>query len=168
MRYLETVANDWFDKGYETADDARNNHVTFKKVYGIVMDALGLKGTGLNLSSSEREYVDKWSDVFGFNDEIIKLACTRTKASTTKNLFKYADAILTDWASKKVRTLADVENLDKMHYAKTSAKPKLSVLPAKPQGSSNLDKINARRKVMGLAPFTQEEYDQILLERQEQ
>ena len=64
---------------------------------------------------TEREMMDKWFRVYGFTRELVLEACNRTMEATHTPSFKYADKILSQWKKAKVRSMADVRNLDVQH-----------------------------------------------------
>ena len=66
-------------------------------------------------------YIAKWTDTYGFTDEIIIEACNRTMAHMhSGNLFNYTDGILTRWYTNNVKDMSDIEKLDKLHSEEMS------------------------------------------------
>ena len=61
----------------------------------------------------EQEYVKRWFKEYGFDIELVKEACNRTIKATGSASFPYADKILSGWKKAGVRSLKDVEELDK-------------------------------------------------------
>ena len=72
----------------------------------------------------EVSYIKKWTDEFGFTLDIIIEACNRTISNTAKPDFKYTDSILTNWASKGVKHLADIAKLDFAHQQEKTTRKK--------------------------------------------
>ena len=69
----------------------------------------------------EIAYIAKWTDTYGFTDEIIIEACNRTMAHMhSGNLFNYTDGILTRWYTNNVKDMSDIEKLDKLHSEEMS------------------------------------------------
>ena len=69
----------------------------------------------------EIAYIAKWTDTYGFTDEIIIEACNRTMAHMPSgNLFNYTDGILTRWYTNNVKDMSDIEKLDKLHSEEMS------------------------------------------------
>ena len=107
---MDKVALGWAKDGITSVEDAKA-HVTgrSKACFGV-MKALGI--TGRSLVESEAAYVEKWTREYGFNMEIIEEACRRTISATHQPSFEYTDSILTNWHSKQVHNLKDVQGLD--------------------------------------------------------
>ena len=110
LHYMDKVALGWAKDGITSVEDAKA-HVTgrSKACFGV-MKALGI--TSRSLVESEAAYVEKWTKEYGFTMDIIEEACKRTILSTHQPSFEYTDSILTNWHSKQVHNLKDIESLD--------------------------------------------------------
>lgn len=113
IRYIETVAINWHEKGFQTVDDAKNYALTFSKDSFAVMRAFGLSDR--NPGDSEREYMDKWFRTYGFTKELVIEACNRTLTATHSPSFPYTDKIIEGWKKAGVRTMEDIRKLDEQH-----------------------------------------------------
>lgn len=113
IRYIETVAISWHEKGFKTVDDAKNNALTFSKDSFAVMRAFGLSDR--NPGDSEREYMDKWFRTYGFTKELVMEACSRTLTATHSPSFPYTDKIIEGWKKAGARTMEDIKRLDEQH-----------------------------------------------------
>lgn len=113
IRYIETVAISWHEKGLKTVDQAKAYASSFSKDSFAVMRAFGLNDR--KPGDTEREMMDKWFRVYGFTRELVLEACNRTMEATHTPSFKYADKILSQWKKAKVRSMTDVRNLDEQH-----------------------------------------------------
>ena len=60
--------------------------------------------------------------VYGFTLEIVLEACSRTITATGSASFPYADKILKGWSEQQVRTLKDVEALDRKRQQRKAEK----------------------------------------------
>ncbi|MDO5336203.1 MAG: DnaD domain protein [Eubacteriales bacterium] len=116
MRYIETVAFSWAEKGISTVEDARKEASLFNQEYYSILKALGV--TGRSPVESEIRLMDTWRNVYGFSMDIITEACSRTVMQTGQSRIQYADRILSDWYKKGVRSIADIETLDLNHQRK--------------------------------------------------
>ena len=110
MRYIQTVALSWADKGIATIEDAKMNATAYNKNCYTVLKAFGIHGR--SPAPAEAAYVTKWTDEYAFTMDIIEEACARTIAATHQPSFEYTDSILSNWSKKQVRSFADVERLD--------------------------------------------------------
>ena len=80
--------------------------------------------------------VKKWIDEYGFTLDIVLEACNRTISNTAKPDFKYADSILSNWLTKGVHHLKDIERVDQAYQQERIAK-KQRVAAPKPTPSNN-------------------------------
>lgn len=119
-RYFDTVAAGWFSEGVTSAEQARE-YSQFRNtlVYGV-MKAFGLKNKR-DPNQAELDLIRKWSKDYGFSNEMIFLACTRTAAQTNRKQFAYADSILTAWHDQKITTPTQVEEADLEYKKRTAA-----------------------------------------------
>ncbi len=113
MRYMEKVALNWHKEGLFTLPAIREYCQNRNKSTYAVMKAFGINDR--QPGNLESEYINKWSNTFGFSTDLIVLACEKTLSLTGKVSFQYADKILTVWKEKGVTSLADVQALDSKH-----------------------------------------------------
>lgn len=132
MHYIEAVALAWSDAKITSVADAKANASSYNKNYYSILKAFGISGR--NPAPVEISYMKKWTDEYGFTLDIILEACNRTITNTAKPDFKYTDSILTNWFSKNVHHISDVNRLDFAHQQEKTARKK----PAnKPVNMSN-------------------------------
>ena len=115
IRYIEKVALNWYQAGIHTRDEAREHSTRYSKDTSAVMKAFGIMGR--NAGTAEQEFMRRW-----FDAAIVTEACNRTITATGAASFPYADKILTGWKENGVRTLQDVETLDKLRQEKQAKK----------------------------------------------
>lgn len=121
IRYLETVALNWHEKGIRTVEAARQYTASFNGEAFSVMKAFGLSDR--RPGDSEMEMIRRWFQEWGFTKDLVMEACSRTLRATQKPSFAYADKILGEWKKAGVRAKADVAKLDQ---ARDSRKPQAS------------------------------------------
>ncbi len=128
LRYMEAAALEWHKNGIDSVEKAKQNSSLYHGRIWPVMKALGISAR--NPVKEELAYMDKWFDSYAFQTELIIEACSRTIMRTGKASFQYADSILTKWYKEKVRSLADLERLDKEHEkrAQTEARPSIRLV----------------------------------------
>ncbi len=110
VRYLETVALSWHERGIRTVQQARDVSASYTKDAFCVMKAFGLNGR--KPGQAEQRLIDKWFGPWGFDRELVAEACNRTIGTIHTPSFQYADKILSDWRKAGVKTLADVRAQD--------------------------------------------------------
>lgn len=134
MHYIQKVALSWADAQITTVEQARNSSALYNRTCYSIMNAFGIKGRGP--ATSELEYIKKWTEKDGFDLEIILEACSRTVLAIHQPSFEYADKILQNWLSKKVRNLNDIRILDSaFELAKTEKKKPVSKTVSQPAPS---------------------------------
>ena len=116
-RYMEAVAIAWYKEGIKTRQEAKDQSYNISDTSKIIFKALGIRSrvpTTIELS-----YIAKWSDEFGFSDDIIKNACERAILKNPSSAsFSYINGILENWHANNVKTLSDIERLDMEFAAK--------------------------------------------------
>lgn len=120
VRYLETVALSWHDKGVRTAQDAKDFCAAYTRDAFAVMKAFGLNSR--KPAAPEQKLMDKWFKEYGFSREIVLEACSRTITAIHNPSFQYADKILTDWKKAGVKRAEDIRELDSRRYLSTEEK----------------------------------------------
>ena len=133
IRYLESVAINWHEKGFRTVDEAKAYTSTFSKEGFAVMRAFGISDR--RPGNSEQEMIRRWFRELGFTKDIVLEACNRTLKAIHKPSFSYADKILTDWKKGGVRVMADIQKMDQQRERdnKRGGKAGAAVKPAKNQ-----------------------------------
>ncbi len=114
--YIEAVALAWAEKGIDTVEKAEQAAIEYNNSYNAVTNAFGLNRSPVAV---ERQFIDKWFSIYGFDIPIIVEACNRTILRTHKPDFKYADHILENWKKNQVHHLSDIKKLDTAHKKQT-------------------------------------------------
>lgn len=112
MRYIEKVALQWAEEDiytFELAEKKIKDLEIFEDNWGSLLKAMGLdKRTA---SPTERKYLTKWLNDWGFSMEIIKLAYYECADNTHKVIFKYIDKVLEGWYNAGVKTAEEIKAL---------------------------------------------------------
>lgn len=144
--YIETVARNWHTNHITTVNQAKNYNYQYNKNVYLIMKSLGRR---TDPTPIEAEYVKRWYDTFGFDEDVILEACERTVRKTDRNRFAYADRILTTWYHAGVHHLADIAKQDEA-FSKTKSEKASSVKKSR-------DSFNN---------YTQRKYDYDALEKE--
>ncbi len=135
MHYIESVALAWSDAQIKTVAEARTSSSLYHKNSFAVLKAFGIKGR--NPAPIELGYIKRWTEEYGFTLDIIIEACNRTIANTAKPDFKYADTILSNWLSKGVHHIKDIERIDQAYQQERMSKKRTS-----PKTASSNNRFN--------------------------
>ena len=119
IRYIEKVALGWHEQGIKTVEDAKEQVATTTK-YRKIFKALGMSSE--TITKHQRDILDKWLIHYQFSLEIILEGCNRTVAFSSNPTLNYLGSILENWYKNGVKTLKDIEILDKQHN-RTSTSP---------------------------------------------
>lgn len=109
FRYIEKVAVSWVEEGITTPKQAAKFARKYDKTVYDIMKALGKSAAP---TKTEADFAIKWIKDFGFSQDIIIEACTRTVMATDSHRFEYADRILSSWHKNQVHHKADIKALD--------------------------------------------------------
>ncbi|MGN0240335.1 MAG: DnaD domain protein [Candidatus Weimeria sp.] len=119
LRYLNTIAVNWYKNGIHSVNDARNekkqhseNVIAVKKAFAI----------SANLNDVQLNYVDKWFNEWHFSKEMVTTACNKTMTNIAQPKFNYADSILEAWHEKGITDLSQVEEDDENHSKATKSR----------------------------------------------
>lgn len=136
IRYMETVAINWHQRGIATLEAAKANSFGVGKDYFAVMKAFGLNDR--RPAAAEKQYIETWFGSYGFTREVVLEACNRTITATHSPSFAYADKILKEWKKAGVKNLSDVEDLDMIRRKQESEREKPKKTGAKrPEGKKS-------------------------------
>jgi DnaD/phage-associated family protein len=124
LRYAEAIARSWYQKGIKTVDEAKQDVNSYNPLYRAVFKALGIDRKNPNVN--EIAFMDSWSKDMGFDQSIIIEACNRGIERKPHSVtFAYINRILDDWSKKGVKSISDIDALDKQFY-ETREKEKAS------------------------------------------
>ncbi|MCQ2537299.1 MAG: DnaD domain protein [Lachnospiraceae bacterium] len=115
IKYIQTVAINWFEQGITTVEEAEQNAIAFDAYFGAINKAWNL---GRLPGDKEQKMIKSWKEM-GFGIEVVKEACDRTLMSAGKPNFNYANKMLTSWHEKGLITLEQIKAQD--GNGKTSA-----------------------------------------------
>lgn len=111
--YIEKVAIAWAEKGFKTANEARNEVDTYNRENATVMKAFGLSRLPGTL---ELQFINTWFHTYNLPADLIIEACNRTMLQLSKPDFKYTNGTLSRWFKNNIKTLEDVKEDDKRHH----------------------------------------------------
>lgn len=120
IRYIESVAISWADKGITTVEQAIAEGQHYRREYFAILKAFGISNR--QPIDTEVEYMRKWLDEYHFTTEVISEACQRTITKTGNPVFAYADSILKNWKEQGILAKRDIAASDMAHHAKQQAK----------------------------------------------
>lgn len=154
LHYMDKVAINWKNENIHTVEQAKRSAQEHSKLHYAVLKSLGIQGR--NLAPAEFTYIEKWCKEYGFGQDIITEACSRTILSIHQPNFDYTDRILTNWKRQNIKTIADIRKADEaFQAAKTTERARVSALKGNlkpsapnrfnsfPQRTYNMDELEA-------------------------
>lgn len=145
IRYIESVAISWADKGITTVEQAMAQGQHYRREYFTILKAFGISNR--MPIDTEVDYMRKWLDEYHFTTEVISEACQRTIAKTGNPVFAYADTILKNWKEHGILAKRDISALDNLHHAQQQAKQAAATrekASAKPPASTKFSNFEQR------------------------
>ena len=120
MRYIEKVAINWYDEGIRDIESAKDHCKPEPSIYRNVLKELKIRRA--SATSIEKDYIDSWCKTLGFDDSIILEAARRAMLQKPGSAnFPYVNGILESWHKQNVKTLQDIELLDREFREKQTA-----------------------------------------------
>lgn len=113
FRYIEKTGIAWHEMGISSPEQAREYTANFSNTYFSVLKAFGISGR--MPAQAEKDFIDKWTNGYGFSLDLILEACNRTINTIHQPSFKYTDSILGRWKEKNVHSIADLKSIDSAH-----------------------------------------------------
>lgn len=123
FRYIEKVAISWAQEGITTPKQAERQAYKYEKIVYDIMKALGKSSVPTN---KEVDYINRWTKEFGYDMDVISVACERTVLSTDKHRFEYADSILNSWYHANVHHCNDIAKADESFKRTKALQPRTS------------------------------------------
>lgn len=118
FRYIEKVAISWAEQGITTAKQAQILSKKYDKNVYTIMKALGKNSAP---APKELEYINKWTNEYGFLLDVIQEACDKTVMTTDTHRFAYADGILSKWYRAGVHHKSDIAAIDASYQQANAA-----------------------------------------------
>ena len=108
LRYIETVAIDWNERGIDSVEKAEEMVRVFNNEYKEIMKELGV--SIILPAEGQIKFMEDWIKKLPI--DVIKEACRRTVLKTGKPAFEYADSIIQKWYNHGVKNFSDIEKID--------------------------------------------------------
>ena len=154
LHYMDKVAVNWKQEQIQTVEQAKRSAQKHSKLHYAVLKALGIQGR--SLVPAEFAYNEKWNKEYGYGQDMITEACSRTILAIHQPNFEYADRILTNWKRQNLKTPADIRKADEVfRAAKTAERVRAAALKntaskaaanrfnSFPQRTYNMDQLEA-------------------------
>lgn len=122
-RYLESVAIAWYKDGIRTKAQAKELYNLTAGIAKMVFKTLGIHRD--TPTTIENAYFKTWNMDMRFSPEIIEEACLRGIAAKPHSVnFGYINGILENWHKHGVKTIEDINKLDKEFYSSPKKAPR--------------------------------------------
>lgn len=119
LHYMDKVAASWKEKDITTVEQAKQNVQAHSRLHYAVLKSLGIQGR--SLVPAEFSYIEKWNKEYGFSEDMIAEACSRTILAIHQPSFEYADRILLNWKRQNIGSAEDIRKADESFQAAKTA-----------------------------------------------
>lgn len=113
INYVEGIIRQWYDEGLTSIEAVNEKFETQDERfyrYNKVMTSLGLSHKGIN--DGDLKIIDKWFDTYKYSMEIVLKGCERS-SNISNVTVKYIDGVISSWNEKGIKTVEDIELMDK-------------------------------------------------------
>lgn len=132
--YISAVLKAWKEAGYKSREEAIQSTKDRFSLQNLVRSAIGWRG---DFASHQQALIESWAE-FRFPPELIQEACRRTIDNSGGKNLNYTDSILRSWYESGVRSMEDVEAIDKKRKTDYAAKGRNAV-PSKKSSFHNFE-----------------------------
>ncbi len=123
MRYAETLAMALYDEGICDTEAVIDRLERMERSGEIISKIKSLYGIGDRaLTANEKKLFKTWTEIYGYDIDIIRIAYDITVDNTQKPVPKYTNGILERWYAERLRTEEDVKRYLEMKSGDGSAK----------------------------------------------
>jgi DnaD/phage-associated family protein len=109
MSYLNQIAKQWFEEGVRTPDEAEAYVQRYRRASGKHKSIIQYLGLKRQLTGAEQGLLDRWTDEWGFSNEVIIRA--GEEAAGSRNPLQYINRVLESWQEQGVKSLSDVDQV---------------------------------------------------------
>ncbi len=141
LRYIESVAIDWSERGIDSVEKASELVKIFNNEYREIMKAFGI--SVIVPVDGQIKFMDDWIKKLPL--DLIKEACKRTVLKTGKPAFEYADSIIQKWYKQGVKNISDIEKID-FEFNKTKSENKNRLNDTRKAGGKTNNFVNYEQR----------------------
>ena len=127
--YIQTVADAWFKNNIKTFNDLDDYFAKSEKLNILKKEISKKLKLQRSLNTFEEEYISKWNNAYGYNMDIIELALKKSTSKVNAG-FDYYDKLLTDWHSKGLTSVYDINAHMASVYDKKSREKQIEKIAA--------------------------------------
>jgi DnaD/phage-associated family protein len=108
IKYINAIISNWYDNNINTTEKlAEHLEVTDSKYsrYKKIMKAMGRTK---NPSRIEKEFIDKWFDIYNMSTELILKACDAAIIQKANPSLNYIDGIISKWHRDSIKSVDEI------------------------------------------------------------
>ena len=113
LKYINTVISSWYDNNINTVEKLAEHLETTDMKYSRYKKVMKAMGRNKNPSKIEKEFIDKWFDVYNMPVDVILKACDAAIIQTANPSLNYIDGILSRWHRDNIRSVEDIPGDDR-------------------------------------------------------
>ena len=118
VRYSEKLALVFYDDGLTTASQVVGRIEMIERSADVIHKIRGLFGmSDRELSKTEKSLFEKWTQKYGYDVDVVRLAYDITVDTISKPVPKYAGSILDRWYAEGLRTAEEITAFEEKQKA---------------------------------------------------
>lgn len=106
--YIQAVADGWAKNNIKTYEELDEYFSKLEKLNGVKKEIANKLKIFRPINTFEEEYISKWTNEYGYKMDIIEIALKRSVLKSNAG-FEYYDKVLSDWHTKGLNSVQDVE-----------------------------------------------------------
>ncbi len=120
--YILAVAKDWVDENIRTVSEADKHLLVLEKRFSVEENLRRAMDMKTKFSPNQLNYIKKWTEEWGFDEDMIILAHNITLDKTGGLNFSYTNKILENWRSAGIYNTEDAKRESEDRRSKTAPK----------------------------------------------
>lgn len=121
--YISTVAKNWAEEEITSVELADAKILSLEKQSSVEERLRTAMGMNSRLTSKMKNYINMWTNEWGFGEEMIMLAYEKTVNRINEWKPEYANKILESWNTENLRTPEDVKKSETAYRQSANKKP---------------------------------------------
>ncbi len=108
IRYISTVISNWYDNNINTMPRLQEHLEATDSKYSRYSRVMKAMGRTKNPTKIEKEFMDKWFDVYNMPIDVILKACDTAIIQVANPSLTYIDSIISRWHGDRVQSVKDI------------------------------------------------------------
>ncbi len=120
--YILATAQDWVNENIRTVAEADAHLLKLEKRFSVEENLRRAMDMKTKFSPNQLNYIKKWTEEWGFDEEMVILAYEITLDKTGSLNFSYTNKILENWKTTGIYNTADAKRASEEHRSRSAKK----------------------------------------------